>query len=186
MWVDPERGYFPVRYEMANQDGEVWRIKGCLEFIECSDGRRAPRRWFEAERNMFSDGSFDPSGSYWVLVSEILEFAADEQSGEEIFRVSVSPGKYLYCSPQDRSASVVGETYRLLGKEIDVRWFKEDGSFNPPAGVIERVARNPADFVPEALPRKYEYPSIGIIATVLAFVVLALAYQKWKNRAKLQ
>ncbi len=182
VWVDPERGHFPVRSEIENQDGEVWKIRGCLDFIECFGGRWAPRRWFEAERNRIGDGSFDPSGSYWVLVAEHLEFAADEQSGEEIFRVAVSPGKYLYLETSDRLASVIGETYRLLGNELDVRWFNEDGSFKPPAGVAERVARNPADHVPEALPQTYRYPPVWAIGTVLLCAVLAVAYRFRRKR----
>ena len=182
VWVDPERGHFPVRSEIENQDGEVWKDRGCLDFIECSGGRWAPRRWFEAGRNRFNDGSFDPSGSYWVLVSAVLEFAADEQSGEEIFRVAVSPGKYLYFDTSDRLESVIGVTYRLLGNELDVRWFNDDGSFNPPAGVAERVARNPADHVPEVLPRTFRYPPVWAIGTVLLCAVLAVVYRFRQKR----
>ena len=178
VWVDPERGHFPVRAEVENEAGVVWKFKGCVELNECSGGRWVPRRWFEAERNRLSDGSFDPMGGYWVAVTEILELTVDEPLGEELFRIAVEPGMFLFHGNRsdDRSAPFIGQTYRLLAEEIDTRWFKEDGSLDPPPGVVDRVSRNPADFVPSA-PRSFHLPGIWAIGGVILIAIVALAYR---------
>jgi len=75
---------------------------------------------------------------YHVTEDEVTELNSEDRPAPELFRVAVSQREVFYYDSTTFN-SVLGSSkhFRVLGTEIDLTWFKEDGSLDPPDGAIE-------------------------------------------------
>ena len=152
-WVDPSRGFLPVRNEHPHPPSEDATISVYEEFIQSSGDGWMPSRWVETHHTQKSELP-------WLVTDyEVTEWNFDEPPGNELFCMSVETGEKF---------SYERETFRVLGTEIDLRWFREDGSIDAPAGTIEIIEpeTRPVGDVQEYLQNRYP-PQMWELAVVL-------------------
>jgi len=173
-WVDPARGFLPVRTEELFPLGPETRIYVFEEFIQNSGGGWMPRRWVEVYP---TENAELPRR---VAEGEVMEWNFDEAPGIDLFRVSVEPGETF---------SYKSENYRVLATEIDLRWFKEDGSIAAPAGSLELVqpelttVGNTQDYLQKRYPiRPWQFAAVLAISITTGLGCLLLWNWIWRRR----
>ncbi len=186
-FINPDRGFFPERVEERPTPGLATVFNICTDYLQ-SHGGWAPRHWFRIVQG----------GVCTVTEEEVTEWNDQDRPNPSVFRVAVSPGEILSFDPTipdsrmyqsfeaifgeeiDRldSNSLVNKTkrkFRVRGTEIDLAWFKEDGSLTAPDGALELVeeAKN-VDFPsshPAHIPDENPPLEIWQFAAVLAICV---------------
>jgi hypothetical protein len=159
-WVDPGRGFLPVRIEEA--DGRIYVFE---DFVESGDGGWMPRRWVE----VYPQRAEQPRR---VAACEVTEWDFESSPGDDLFRVSVEAGETFGFN---------GEVYRIAGTEIDLRWFLGDGSVAAPENAVglipaaaAPVANNQEQFPMRYPPRSLDLVSILVISIATGFGALFL------------
>jgi hypothetical protein len=173
-WVDPTRGYLPVRIEES--DGRIYVFE---EFIQNSRGGWMPRRWLE----VYPAQADRPRR---VADYEVTEWDFETRPGDDLFRVSVEAGETF---------SFDAQRYRVGGTEIDLRWFTEDGPTAALSGAFEvvRTEATPAGSSQDQFQLRFplrplELVSILVISIATGFIALFLwdwLRRRRKARARL-
>jgi hypothetical protein len=128
-WVDPNRGFLPQRVESSvppyDKPGIVTIFN---EFLQSSTGGWLPSRWLLI--------SLPPNSRELPLDEVAVDWNVQERPGAEVFRVAVTPGESFTFDMRTIDYGPI-PSYRVTGSEIDLDWFKDDGSIAAPDGAIE-------------------------------------------------
>lgn len=162
-WVDPAGGFLPVRIEEPGPGNRIYVFE---EFMQNSGGGWMPRRWVEIYP------THNAELPRRVAECEVTEWNFEDPPGADFFLVSVEAGESFSYRSGEQARSPA--TFRVLGTEIDLRWFKEDSSIDAPEGAIEIVrpevprVMDIQDYIQTRYP-----PDLWQLAAVLAVSIAA-------------
>jgi hypothetical protein len=162
-FIDPDRGFLPVRVEKGN------RVIIVCDDLHQSRGGWVPRRWIcMAVTN-------DSHKPYYCVAEEVTEWNSEERPGPEVFRVAVTPGETFSYESSIGPLHWPREAFRVPCTEIDLAWFPEDDSLDAPDGALEPVELTPAPTAPTAHTAQSLNETLGRPESWQLAIVLAIS-----------